>query len=122
MCLRNAQHKNEGALAFKFWSSPPWDWTFKRQLYAANALLKKFPESAVVRAINSDELKSVFSLNNVRVLPVVKKYNLIIKEELSKSQKLDIVDSSKPRKKTYGKKSILNRLRDIDGKEEQDTV
>ena len=61
MCLRLAEHKNEGKLGYKFWNKKPWDWTFKQQLFTANALVKKYGEVAVVKAVNSPYLSKVFS-------------------------------------------------------------
>ena len=64
MCKRNAESKNVGSLPYKFWSKKPWDWTFKRQLFAANKLLNKYSEEALVKAINSSEFRGIFSLNH----------------------------------------------------------
>ena len=46
-----------GSLPFKFWNKKPWDWTFKKQLFLANKLIKKYSEIIVVRAVNSEEFK-----------------------------------------------------------------
>ena len=66
MCMRNAENKNQGSLPYKFWSKKPWDWTFKRQMIAANRILKdhKISEQALVKAILSDDFKGIFSLNH----------------------------------------------------------
>ena len=60
MCKRNAESKNEGSLPYKFWSKKPWNWTFKRQLFAANKLLKKYSEEALVKAVGSSEFRGIF--------------------------------------------------------------
>lgn len=120
MCLRNAEHKNQGSLPYKFWSKKPWNWTFKRQLMVAQNLLKTIPEAALVKAIHSDEFRGIFSLNNPRAMPIIKKYVKLYEEEKDKNQKLEIVEEPIARKKTYGKKSSLNKLRSLErGKEEQ---
>ena len=115
MCMRNAENKNQGSLPYKFWSKKPWDWTFKRQLFAAKKLLKTFSEAALVKAIHSDEFRSIFSLNNPRALPTIKKYAKIVEEEQDKQQQLEVTENPIARKKTYGKKSSLNKLRSIEG-------
>lgn len=120
MCMRNAENKNQGSLPYKFWSKKPWDWTFKRQLFAARKLLKTFSEAALVKAIHSDEFRSIFSLNNPRALPIIKKYAKIVQEEQDKQQQLEVTENPIARKKTYGKKSSLNKLRSIeDGKKDE---
>lgn len=119
MCMRNAEFKNQGSLPYKFWNCKPWDWTFKHQVILARKLLKSYPEAAVVRAIHSPELKSVFSLNNKKVLPIVKKYAIIIEQERERIQTLDVVEQPKTRTQSHGRKSILSKLREIDGKREE---
>jgi hypothetical protein len=118
MCLRLAEHKNEGNLTYKFWNKKPWDWTFKQQLFTANSLIKKYGELAVVKAINSPALSKVFSLKNQRVVPEIKKQLKIIEEQSKNTQELDVKDKPESRKKSYGKKSGLNKLRGLNGKKE----
>jgi hypothetical protein len=118
MCLRLAEHKNEGNLTYKFWNKKPWDWTFKQQLFTANSLIKKYGELAVVKAVNSPALSKVFSLKNQRVVPEIKKQLKIIEEQSKNKQELDIKDKPESRKKSYGKKSGLNKLRGLNGKKE----
>ena len=121
MCLRLAEHKNEGKLGYKFWNKKPWDWTFKQQLFTANALIKKYGEVAVVKAVNSPYLSKVFSLKNKRVVPEIKKQLKLIEDNKDKKQELDVKEEPKTRKKTYGKKSKFNKLRGLDGKKESES-
>jgi len=118
MCLRLAEHKNEGNLTYKFWNKKPWDWTFKQQLFTANSLIKKYGELAVVKAVNSPALSKVFSLKNQRVVPEIKKQLKIMEEQSKNTQELDVKDKPESRKKSYGKKSGLNKLRGLNGKKE----
>jgi len=121
MCLRNAEHKNKGSLPYKFWNTKPWDWTFKRQLVVATKLIKNHGEEALVKAIHSPELKGVFSLNHRKVIGIINKYALIVAQDSDKKQDLKVKENAVSRKKTFGKKSQLNRLRSIDshGEEEE---
>ena len=118
MCLRLAEYKNEGNLTYKFWNNKPWDWTFKQQMFAANSLIKKYGEKAVVRAVANQ--KSIFSLKNRRLLPEINKQVKLIEQEQTKpAQELDVKKEAKTRKKSYGKKSGLNKLRGLEnGKKE----
>lgn len=120
MCLRLAEHKNEGKLGYKFWNKKPWDWTFKQQLFTANTLVKKYGEVAVVKAVNSPYLSKVFSLKNKKVVPEIVKQLKLIKENENKKQELDIKEEPKTRKKAYRKKSKLNKLRGLNGKKESE--
>lgn len=122
MCRRNAENKNEGSLPYKFWNKKPWNWTFRRQLYAANNLIKCFSEEAVVKAINSDEFRGIFSLNHPKVIGIIRKCQLLLDEENSKpKQEIEVKKEAKVRKKSYGGKNLLHKLRKIeDGKEIED--
>jgi len=115
MCKKNAENKNEGSLPYKFWSKKPWDWTFKRQLFVANKLIKQFSEEGIVKAINSREFNRIFSLNHPKVISIIRKYHLIAKEQKN-AEKKEVVYKENPtvRKKTYGKTSILQKLRNIE--------
>ena len=121
MCRKNAENKNQGSLPYKFWNKKPWDWTFKRQLFAANKLIKKFSEAAVVKAIHSNEFRGVFSLNHPKVVGVISKYQLLLDEEKNKpKQEIKAKPNAKRRKKSYGKKKILDKLRKIENGQEED--
>ncbi len=98
MCIRLAEHKNEGKLGYKFWNKKPWDWTFKQQLFAANALVKKYGEVAVVKAVNSPYLSKVFSLKNKRVVPEIEKQLKLMKDNKDKKQDLNVKEEPKTRK------------------------
>lgn len=123
MCKRNAENKNEGSLPYKFWNRKPWNWTFRRQLYAANNLIKGFSEEALVKAINSDDFRGIFSLNHPKVLGIIRKCQLLLDEEKAKpKQEINVNKDAKIRKKTYGGKSILNKLRKIENGEESEDI
>lgn len=120
MCLKNAEHKNEGSLPYKFWNKKPWDWTFKRQLFAAGKILKDYPEEVVVKAIHGPEFKSIFSLNNPKVKSILDKYKLENERSKKKEKKeIDVKENATTRKKTYGKKSTLDKLRRLERGEEE---
>lgn len=121
MCRKNAENKNQGSLPYKFWNKKPWDWTFKKQLWAATKLIKKYSEEAVVKAINSNEFKRIFSLNHPSADGIIKKYQAIVEEQSKPGQKIEVKKDPSTRKKSYGKKSSLNKLRNIkNGKKESD--
>lgn len=122
MCMKYAEYKNVGSLPFKFWSVKPWDWTFKKQLWAAREVIKNYGEEAVVRAVNSPEWGKIFSLKNKRAIPIIKKYQKIVEEENQKEiQELDVQEDAVARKTTFGKKSKLSKLRNLkfDGEKEE---
>lgn len=119
MCMRKAEKENVGSLPYKFWNEKPWDWTFKKQLYTANQLLKEYSDVALVKAITSQEFLGIFSLGHPKTRRLVEKYQILENDMKDKEpQKLEVHIKPKVRKKSFGKKSTLNKLRELDGEEE----
>jgi len=121
MCKRNAENKNQGSLPYKFWSKKPWDWTFKKQMWAAQKILKDFSEEALVKAIHSKEFKGIFSLNHPKCIGVITKYEIQLDEQNNKpKQEIEVKKKPKVRTKSYGGNNILNKLRNIENGEKED--
>lgn len=116
MCLRIAEKKGVSGLGYKFWNKKPWDWTFKKQLFAANNLISKYGEKPVIRAI--EESKNIFSLNNKIIVAKIEKLAKIIQAEEPQAsiENLEVKQNPETRKKTYGKKTTLGKLRGLNGK------
>ena len=119
MCIKNSENKNEGSLPYKFWNHKPWNWTFQRQLVAANKLLKEYTEAALVKAIHSTEFNRIFSLNHPNVIGIIKKYQLLLDEQTHRKQDVNVKKNAKHQKKKYGRKNIFNTLRDIENGEKE---
>jgi hypothetical protein len=123
MCKRNAERKNQGSLPYKFWNKKPWDWTFKKQMVAANKILKKkdITEQALVKAVHSDRFKSIFSLNHPNAIGIIRNCQLLLDEQTEKQQEIDVKKNASHQKKKYGKRNVLNTLRNLeDGKKSKE--
>jgi hypothetical protein len=120
MCRKNAENKNVGSLPYKFWNKKPWDWTFKKQLFMANKLLKEFSEEAVVKAINSDKFKKIFSLNHPNALSIIREMQEYLDSIPETNQVIEVKEDPKIRKSSYGnKKRTLKSLSGVkNGKKE----
>jgi len=120
MCKRNAERKNQGSLPYKFWNQKPWDWTFKKQMVAANKILKdhRITEQALVKAIHSDDFKSIFSLNHPNALGIICKCQLLLSEQTEQHQEIDVKKNASHQKKRYGKRNMLNTLRNLEDDQE----
>lgn len=117
MCLRLANHKKISGLPFKFWNVKPWDWTFKRQMMLANKLIKEYGEIVLVKSLNSGELKDIFSLSHPKVKQVLDR-NKLSKHEIAIEPIETKIDTAATtiRSTSFGKKSQLSKLRQLDGK------
>tara|TARA_Y100000816_G_scaffold73479_1_gene49450 strand:- start:16 stop:369 length:354 start_codon:yes stop_codon:yes gene_type:complete len=115
-----AQKENEGTQAYKFWNTKKWKKTYSFQVILANRLAAKYDCAAIVKALNSNELKNVYSLRYPNIERVIEKYQKIIESENRNRTIIDVQDEPKSRSSSYGKKNSLKRLRNIDGKKEED--
>lgn len=61
VCIRKRERENTGSLAFKFWNSA-FKKEYQTQIRVANKLIKKFSEKALLKYLNSDKGKNVYSL------------------------------------------------------------
>jgi hypothetical protein len=120
MCTRMAQKENEGTQSYKFWNTKKWKKTYSFQVILANRLAATYSCAAIVKAINSKELSRAYSLRYPNIEAVIQKYQKIIESEKKDIAIIDIQETPKSRSSSYGKKSSLQRLRNIDGKEEKD--
>ena len=112
MCLRMAENSNEGSLGIKFWNNGKWKKTYQHQIILANRLVKEFDEGLLIKALNSKEGQSIYSLRNKRLTEIVHK----LKRQPPKSQPPELPTSdplTKP-KKPFGKKSRLSDWRELD--------
>lgn len=119
MCKKNAENRNEGSLPYKFWNTKKWKWTYQRQVIAANKMIEQFGERALVRAVNSKEFNSIFSLNHPKCYGIIRRYELLLIEEDKNKQKLEVKTDPKRRKKSYGKKNLLSKLRQYENGEKE---
>jgi len=123
MCMKNAEFKNQGSLPYKFWNIDPWTTTFLNQIIEANKLLKKYSEAGILKAIRSSEFEfqRIFSLKHGGAIPIIEKYDKIVKDNLDKNQDLDIKENPETRSATFGKRSKLSQLRNMkfDGKKKE---
>jgi hypothetical protein len=119
VCSRVAEKENVGTQAHKFWNTAKWRKTYQYQVVLANRLIKKYPEAAVVKAIHSPECRRMYSLRFPPLETIIKKYQKIIEHQVQNSTTIDVKENSVSRKsRSYGKKSRLQKLRELDGKKE----
>ena len=119
MCTRMAQRKNQGPQAYKFWNTDKWKKIYQFQVILANRLISQYSEGALARAVNSRQLSRAYSLRHPKVSEVVRKFDIQLKStEKDTEVNIDVNVDAKRRKTSYGKKSKLNKLRDLDGKKD----
>jgi hypothetical protein len=119
VCTRMAEKENIGSQSYKFWNTPKWKKVFQYQVVLAHRLLRKYPEAAVVRAVHSPECKRMYSLRYPLLEKVIQKYQAIIDKENESTKTIDFKENAAIRKnRTHGKKTKLQKLRELDGQKE----
>ena len=121
VCSRVAEKENVGSQAHKFWNTPKWRKMYQYQVVLANRLLKKYPDAAVVKAVHSPECRRMYSLRFPPLETIIQKYQKIIKQQDQNSATIIGRDSEpSSRSRSYGKKTALQKLRELDGKKESE--
>jgi hypothetical protein len=110
MCeKRAASFKTD--LPVKFWNLPEWCKFYKKQIFLAYPLLKKYDERAIIKALRDDELWNVYSLGAKWIIPVIEKYEKIVKQKDENTK--NVVEINRKVNNTnikWKKKSILDEL------------
>ena len=83
-------------------------------------LAKKYDCAAIVKAVNSKELSHVYSLGYPNIDGIISKYQNILESQKPTESTIVIQEKPKSRSTSFGKKSSLQRLRGLDGKEKED--
>ncbi len=115
MCQRMAEKENKGSLAYKFWNTDKWKNAYKHQLVLANRLVKKHDERAIIKALQSNRGRNIFSLRFPKLEQMI---NQAEKEIKKLDEKADVIKHEENRthvkRKRFGKESELSKLRKLD--------
>lgn len=122
VCERKAQNE-ERDLPVKFWNLSEWEAYFKKQLRRCHALLKKYDEKAIIRALKDQRASRIYSLHAPWLEPVIIDHQKTVDIEKKNRETATIQTPtnrqtihSKPRqrRKTQG---IVGKLRELDDEE-----
>ena len=61
----------------------------------------------------------IFSLNHPTAVKIIKKYQLLLNEQSDKKQKIEVKKNAEHQKRQFGKKNMLNKLRNIENGQEE---
>jgi hypothetical protein len=106
--------KEKYDLHYRFWTTNKWSLYYRNQIATANQLVKKYEDTVIVRALNSDEAKNIYSLRAPHLKDIIEKYQSIVASE-NKVLKTPInrCDNYQSRK-SYNKKNILDTLKETE--------
>jgi hypothetical protein len=114
ICEKKAKIDNKD-LHYKFWTNKEWSGFYKNQIASANKLLKTYSANAIIKALNNDKAKKVYSLRSPFLVPIIKdeedklsRVNTKLTKELERKKTVKFNQTSN------NKNHILSKLKDID--------
>lgn len=100
-------------LYFRFWTNKDWSKFYRDQIATANKLVKKYPEKAIIKALQNPKASRIFSLRAPHLIPIIEKEkeniensNTALSKEYDRSDK-----KFEPRNK---KSSTLSKLKELE--------
>ena len=98
---------------YKFWINKKWSAYYRNQIASANKLLQKYSPEAIVKALNSDKAKKIYSLRAPHLIPIIEQQE----EALSKVNQVLSKTVDRKQDKTFeqsksAKKNILSKLKE----------
>lgn len=113
ICEKKAK-LNKQDLHFRFWVNREWEKFYRDQIASANKLLKKYSDTAIVRALNSSKAQKIYSLRAPFLIPIIEE-----EERIVQSQNTELsLNLNRPSKVVFGntakQNNIISKLKDLD--------
>lgn len=108
--------KDKKTLPHKFWNVDPWRKKYKLQMIRINGLLKIYDELAVIKALQSQKGKNIYSIGCPWLDELIEEEQKKLQEQPKVIEKIEeIKQEIKQPTKSFGKKNNLSNLRNLDG-------
>jgi hypothetical protein len=113
ICERKALINKED-LHYRFWLQSKWEVFYRNQIGSAHKLLKKYSSKSIIRALNTDKGKKIYSLRAPHLPPIIEEQEVVLKSE---NQNLNLnlqrkENVSFPTNKAT--KNIISKLKGLD--------
>ncbi|MFM7796446.1 MAG: hypothetical protein ACKO7N_06755 [Candidatus Nitrosotenuis sp.] len=113
ICEKMAKRQKRD-LHYRFWVSPEWEKYYRDQIASAHKLLKKYSDTAIVRALNNPRTEKIYSLRAPHLPPIIEQEQ---KKLESENQELSIHIERKDNI-SFGQKqntrNIISKLKDLE--------
>ena len=102
-------------LHYRFWTNKTWSLFYRNQIASANKLLQNYSDKAIIRALNSEGGKKIYSLRDPSLKSIIEKEQKKIESENKNlSVNMDRPQNIKFGSKSPNNKNIFSKLKDID--------
>lgn len=113
ICERKAVLSKED-LHYRFWTQKKWASFYRNQIGSAHKLLKKHNAKAIIRALNTNQGKKIYSLRAPHLPAMIEhEQSLIDKENVNITIDINRNDDIKFRQASKSK-NIISRLKDLE--------
>ncbi len=113
ICERKAQ-MNQEDLHYRFWLQKNWASFYRNQIGSAHKLLKEYSAKAIIRALNTNGGRRIYSLRAPHLIDMIQK-----EEQLLQTENTDFsLDINRDKNISYHKHTvkpnIISKLKDLD--------
>ena len=106
--------KDKEDIHYKFWSTKKWSSFYRSQIGSANKLLTEYTDKAIIRALNTNEGKKIFSLRAPHLKDIIVREQAKIDSE-NKQITIDYDrNKSKKHRQNNANKSIISKLKELE--------
>lgn len=113
ICEKKAKSSSKD-VHYRFWVTKEWASYYRNQIPAANKLLKKYSDTAIIRALNDQRASKIYSLRAPHLIPIIEQEEKKLAAE-NKELTLELDRSEKRSfRKDSPKNNIISKLKDLD--------
>lgn len=114
ICERKAKNTKKD-LHYRFWTNKLWEKFYKDQIASAHKLLKKYEDTAIIRALNSDKAQKIYSLRAPFLIPIIEQEQEKLQNENKElSLKLHRPVNVNFNRSIHKQSNIISKLKDLD--------
>jgi hypothetical protein len=108
--------KEKKDLHYRFWLTPEWEKYYRNQIPSAYALLKKFSDIAVIRALNNPKTEKIYSLRAPHLPAIIEQEqhkldneNQVLSKTYDRPDNVSFRDTQ-----AVQRNNIISKLKDLD--------
>jgi hypothetical protein len=110
----NKARRDKLDLHYRFWTHSTWASFYRNQIASAHKLVKQYGAKPIIKALQDDKGKNIYSLRAPFLIPIIEKYRDLIEAE-NKDFTLEIDRNSKTSfRQPTSKRNIISKLKELD--------
>jgi hypothetical protein len=110
----NKARKDKLDLHYRFWTHPTWAQFYRNQIASANKLVKEYGAKPIIKALQDDKGKNIYSLRAPFLVPIIEKYKDLIESENTDFTLEINRDDKQSFRQPVKKRNIISKLKELD--------